>query len=108
MLKDEIMAININNLNANNQVQQTQQKQVQQQSTQAASSNAQVKSTGQDSVSITPQAKQLNELQKKAVDAPVINQKKVDELKKAIISGEYKVNPEKLAASIANFEFNLV
>ena len=50
----------------------------------------------------------VDELQKKAVDAPVINQQKVDELKKAIISGEYKVNPEKLAASIANFEFNLV
>ncbi len=101
------MAININNLNANNQVQQTQQKQIQQQSTQTASSNAQVKNAGQDSVSITPQAKQLSELQKKAQDGPVVNQKKIDELKKAISSGEYKVNPEKLAASIANFEFKL-
>ena len=99
LLKDEIMAININNLNSSNQVQQTQQKQVKQQTTQTASTNAQVKNTGQDSVSITPQAKQLNELQKKAADAPVINQQKVDELKKASISGEYKVNPEKLAAS---------
>ena len=50
----------------------------------------------------------FNELQKKAVDAPVINQKKIDELKKAISSGDYKINPEKLAASIANFEFKLV
>lgn len=102
------MAININNLNANNQVQQAQQNKVKQQSTQTASSNTQVKISGQDSVSITPQAKQLNELQKKAGDAPVINQKKIDELKKAISSGDYKVNPEKLAASIANFEFKLV
>ena len=102
------MAININNLNANTQVQQNQQKQVKQQSTESASSNTQVKNAGQDSVSITPQAKQLNELQKKAADAPVINQKKIDELKKAISSGEYKINPEKLAASIANFEFNLI
>ena len=102
------MAININNLNSNNQVQQTQQQQVKQQSTQAASSNAQVKSAGQDSVSITPQAKQLNELQKKAADAPVINQKKIDELKKAISAGDYKINPEKLAASIASFEFKLI
>ncbi len=105
------MAININNLNASNQVQQSQQKQIKQQTAQTAqtaSNNTQVKNTGQDSVSITPQAKQLNELQKKAVDAPVINQKKVDELKKAIISGDYKINPEKLAASIANFEFKLV
>ena len=102
------MAININNLNANNQVQQTQQQQVKQQSAQTSSSNAQVKSAGQDSVSITPQAKQLNELQKKAADAPVINQKKIDELKKAISAGDYKINPEKLAASIASFEFKLI
>ena len=99
------MAININNLSANNQVQQNKVKQY---SAQTASSNAQVKSSGQDSVSITPQAKQLNELQKKAVDAPVINQNKIDELKKAINSGDYKVNPEKLADSIVNFEFELV
>lgn len=102
------MAININNLNNSNQVQQAQQQQVKQQSAQSAASNAQVKTSGQDSVSITPQAKQLNELQKKATDAPVVNQKKIDELKKAISAGDYKVNPEKLAASIANFEFKLV
>ncbi|MBU2869994.1 flagellar biosynthesis anti-sigma factor FlgM [Colwellia sp. E2M01] len=102
------MAININNLNTNNQVNQTQKKQVQQQTAHSASDNAQIKKSGQDSVSITPQAKQLSELQKKAADAPVINQKKIDELKTAISSGEYKVNPEKLAASIANFEFDLV
>ncbi|WP_057830846.1 flagellar biosynthesis anti-sigma factor FlgM [Colwellia sp. TT2012] len=101
------MVININSLNANNQVKQTQQ-QVKQQSVQTASNSAQVKSAGQDSVSITPQAKQLNELQKQAADAPVINQKKIDELKKAISAGDYKINPEKLAANIANFEFNLI
>ena len=60
------MAININNLNNSNQVQQAQQQQVKQQSAQSAASNAQVKTSGQDSVSITPQAKQLNELQKKS------------------------------------------
>lgn len=106
------MAININNLNSANQVQQKQQTQVKQElaqtTHQAASKSAQVKSAGQDSVSITPQAKQLNELQKKAADGPSINQKKVDELKKAISAGDYKINPEKLAASIANFEFKLI
>ncbi len=107
------MAININNLNNNNlnnnnQVNQNKQAQVKQQSAQTASSNSPIKTAGQDSVSITPQAKQLHELQKKAADAPVVDQKKIDELKKAITSGEYKVNPEKLAASIANFEFKLI
>jgi len=106
------MAININNLNNNNQVQQKQQTQVKQElaqtSSRAENNKAQVKSAGQDSVSITPQAKQLNELQKKATEGPSISQKKIDELKKAINDGDYKINPEKLAASIANFEFNLI
>jgi len=99
--------MNINNLNGINQAKYTQN-QIKQQSAQTASTNTQVKNSGQDSVSITPQAKQLNELQKKVADAPVINQKKIDELKKAISSGDYKINPEKLAASIVNFEFKLI
>jgi negative regulator of flagellin synthesis FlgM len=75
---------------------------------QSVSVSAQGKQISQDSVSLTPQAKQLHELQKKANDAPVVDQKKVDELKKAISAGEYKVDPQKLAASIANFEFDLI
>ena len=103
------MAININNLSNNSQVKQKldQQVQVKQQVTQNAASSEQVKSAGKDSVSLTPQAQQLNELQKKANDAPAVDQKKIDQLKKAIADGDYKVNPEKLAASIANFEFKL-
>lgn len=105
------MAININNLNSS-QVQQKQQAQAKQELTQSTNqtgnSKAQVKSAAQDSVSITPQAKQLNELQKKATEGPGISQKKIDELKKAINDGDYKINPEKLAASIANFEFTLI
>ena len=103
------MAININNLSNNSQVKQKldQQVQVKQQVTQNAVSSEQGKSAGKDSVSLTPQAKQLNELQKKANDAPALDQKKIDQLKKAIANGEYKVDPEKLAASIASFEFKL-
>ncbi len=102
------MAININNLNNNNQVNHNKQTQAKQQSEQAISQGSQVKSTRQDYVSITPQAQQLNELQKKAADGPAINQKKIDELKKAISSGEYKVHPEKLAANMANLELDLL
>ncbi|MDX2371012.1 MAG: flagellar biosynthesis anti-sigma factor FlgM [Colwellia sp.] len=100
------MTININNLNRQAQVHQNKQMQVKQQTAQSAS--AQVKQVSQDSVSLTPQAKQLSELQKKANDAPVVDQKKVAELKKAITAGEYKIDPQKLAVSIANFEFDLI
>nr|WP_284246577.1 flagellar biosynthesis anti-sigma factor FlgM [Thalassotalea insulae] len=101
--------MNINNLTNNNQVKQKidQQTQVKQQATQNSAAAEQSKVASKDSVSITPQAKQLGELQKKANESSAVNQKKVEQLKKAIMSGEYKINPEKLAASIANFEFKL-
>lgn len=102
------MTININNLNNQSQVHQNKQTQVKQQTAQSASNSAQVKQSGHDSVSLTPQAKQLSELQKKANDAPVVDQQKVAELKKAIAAGDYKVDPQKLATSIANFEFDLI
>jgi negative regulator of flagellin synthesis FlgM len=100
------MALNINNLNSANQVKQNteQRTQVKQQ---AVTDSVNTKTAHQDSVSLTPQAQKMTELQKKAADAPVVDQKKIDELKTAIASGEYKVNPEKLAASIANFEFGV-
>ncbi len=102
------MAININNLSNSGQIKQKvdQQTQVKQQASQNAATE-QAKAAGKDSVSITPQAKQLTELQKKAQEAPALNQKKIEQLKKAITSGEYKIDPEKLAASIAGFEFKL-
>jgi len=103
------MAININNLGNNTPVNQSVKKQADAHMTAEQSANAQqAKPVRQDSVSLTPQAQQMSELQKKGSDTPVVNQKKVDELKKAIESGEYKVNPEKLAASIAKFEFDLI
>ena len=100
------MTININNLSKQSQIQQNQYTQAKQHTAQSASTQA--KQVSHDSVSLTPQAKQLNELQKKAKDAPVVNQTKVDELKKAIAAGEYKIDSQKLAASIANFEFDLI
>ncbi len=103
------MVNNISNLNKGQQVKQVveQQNDVQQKAMQAASSSQQTKQAGQDSVSITPQAQQMSQLQKKSGEEPIINQKKIQQLQKAIASGEYKINPDKLAASIANFEFNL-
>lgn len=97
------MVIKINDLNNSSQIKQ------QVQTKQLVNENAsqQAKISPRDSVSITPQAKQLNELQKKATDAPVVSQKKIEQLQNAITSGDYKINPEKLAASIASFEFQL-
>jgi negative regulator of flagellin synthesis FlgM len=102
------MVSNINNLGQANAApvnKKMEQEQVKQQTNQAQAHAS--KSPKADSVSLTPQAKQLGEMQKKAQDAPVIDQKKIEKLKKAISEGEYKVDPEKLAANIAKFEFKL-
>ncbi|MGS2720382.1 flagellar biosynthesis anti-sigma factor FlgM [Paraglaciecola aestuariivivens] len=57
----------------------------------------------QDSVSLTSSAQQLSQVQKKASEAPV-NQEKVERLKKAIANGEYKINPDSLAQKMATLE----
>ncbi len=102
------MAININNLNNQAQVHQNKQTQVKQDAVQTANNNAQVKHVARDSVSLTPQAQQLKELQKKTASAPMVDQKKIDELKKAISSGEYKVDAEKLMKNMLAYEFDLL
>jgi negative regulator of flagellin synthesis FlgM len=101
------MTININNLNNQAQINQNKQAQAKQGSAQTTVDSAQTKHVARDSVSLTPQAQQFKELQKKSADAPVINQEKVEELKKTIAAGEYKIDPQKLAASMAKFEFTL-
>lgn len=103
------MAININNLNNSNQVNRNiqQQADVKNKAAQNAATSQQAAKVGQDSVSLTPQAKQLSEMQKKDNNAPEVNQKKVEKLKEAIQSGAYKVDPQKLAESIIKFEFDL-
>ena len=85
--------------NAKNNAQQTQNQAAAQNTAKQAAAQA----PRQDSVSLTQSAQQLNQVQKKGADAPV-NQEKVDKLKKAIQSGEYRVNPEALAAKIAKLE----
>lgn len=101
------MAININNLKNTNQIQQKVEKKLDTQNNIQQKSAPQVKSAQTDSVVLTSQAKQLKSLEKKAGEPLGMNQMKIDELKQAIESGDYKINPEKLAANIAKYELNL-
>lgn len=71
-----------------------------------ANSKASTKAAA-DSVSLTPQAKQMKSLQEKAERSSGFDQQKVDELKQAISEGKYQVDSEKLAKNIAAFEFDL-
>ncbi|MBU3022147.1 flagellar biosynthesis anti-sigma factor FlgM [Aestuariibacter sp. A3R04] len=89
----------IDNTKLNNQQNQTQNTGQQEAAAKAQTAAA----PRQDSVSLTQSAQQLNQVQKKGTEAPV-NQEKVDKLKKAIQSGEYKIDPDSLAQKIARLE----
>lgn len=82
-----------------NQQQQAQQNNA----AQTSQAKAPAAAPRQDSVSLTQSAQQLTQVQKKGTDAPV-NQEKVDRLKKAVQSGEYRINPEQLAQKISKLE----
>ncbi|MFV7784371.1 MULTISPECIES: flagellar biosynthesis anti-sigma factor FlgM [Shewanella] len=60
-----------------------------------------------DSVSITSQAQQLQSAQAKLNDIPEIDIKKVEQIKAAIAEGRYKIDADKLASNIAQFEKEL-
>lgn len=102
------MAINnVNNTGQKPQLESQKLAQQQQTQNQQAASAQKAQNTAaaprQDSVSLTQSAQQLTQTQKKSTEAPV-NQEKVDRLKKAVQSGEYRINPEQLASKIARLE----
>lgn len=87
----------------NKQVEQKKLESTQQQAQTATTSKAVAK----DSVALTPQANQLKELQRKIGDSEAFDRKKVEEIKKAIVDGDYKIDYERLATKLAAFEFDL-
>lgn len=97
----------INNVGNTGQKPQLESQKLNQQQAQTQVANNQKAQAAaapkQDSVSLTQSAQQMTNVQKKGTDAPV-NQEKVDRLKKAIQSGEYRINPEALASKIAKLE----
>ncbi|WP_417762020.1 flagellar biosynthesis anti-sigma factor FlgM [Shewanella sp.] len=76
---------------------------------QAQADKAQTSVAGnqQDSVVVSSQAQQLQGLQSKISSLPDVDQQKVAEIKAAIAEGRYKVDPEKLAGNIAQFEADM-
>jgi negative regulator of flagellin synthesis FlgM len=96
------MAINMNNVGnrANLHVEQKQQKQEQ---LSQANEQAPSKAVTKDSVSLTPQAQALTSLKKQSSE-PAVNRERVETLKKAILNGEYKIDADKLAKNMTEFE----
>ncbi|MFT4927883.1 MAG: negative regulator of flagellin synthesis FlgM [Phenylobacterium sp.] len=108
------MSINFNNLpggqQGNQQVSSDKAEQrstVRQQTTQQTTVQQQSTASRQDSVSLTPQAQQLKNLQSKASNASGVDSGKVSDIKKAIADGKYEVNIQRLAEKLAAFESDL-
>ncbi|MHA6963323.1 flagellar biosynthesis anti-sigma factor FlgM [Zobellella denitrificans] len=60
---------------------------------------------GQDSVSLTPEAQRLSQVQQTLATTPAPdNSARIEALKKSINEGSYKVDSERLAANISRFE----
>lgn len=61
----------------------------------------------QDAVSLTQNAQQLTQLQRKAATNSGVDQEKIDRIKKAISDGSYSIDVERLATKIAYFESDM-
>ncbi|KUE81702.1 flagellar biosynthesis anti-sigma factor FlgM [Aeromonas schubertii] len=70
-------------------------------------SDSRTSATRQDSVSLTSEAQQLQQMQKTLSSGAGGNESRVESLKKAIASGEYQVDSQRVAKKMASFEGQL-
>ncbi|MCI3944745.1 flagellar biosynthesis anti-sigma factor FlgM [Pseudomonas syringae] len=69
----------------------------------APAATAGVKSTG-ETFSLSSEAQQLQKITDKLNDLPTVNSSRVAELKQAIADGSYKVDSNRVASKLLNFE----
>ncbi|MEN9533237.1 MAG: flagellar biosynthesis anti-sigma factor FlgM [Aeromonas popoffii] len=102
------MAINnINNL-ANNRLQNTGSSLGANTKPATSSPDNRAATVRTDSVSLTNEAQQLQQMQKNLNSASTTgNESRVESLKKAVANGEYQVNSEAVAKKMFSFESNL-
>ena len=101
------MAINnINNL-ANNRLQNSGSNQGVATKSATSSESSRATTVKSGSVSLTSEAQQLQQMQKTLNTASTGNESRVESLKKAVASGEYKVNSEAVARKMFSFEADL-
>ncbi|MDM5066722.1 flagellar biosynthesis anti-sigma factor FlgM [Aeromonas salmonicida] len=101
------MAINnINNLE-NNRLQNTGNSQGANTKQATSSPDNRAATVKTDSVSLTNEAQQLQQMQKNLNSASTGNESRVESLKKAVANGEYQVNSEAVAKKMFSFESTL-
>ena len=71
----------------------------------SASAQSQTSSTGNgDTVSLTDMASRLKSLESKLETQPAIDQSRVDRVRDAISRGEFRIDPERVADKMMDFE----
>ncbi len=73
----------------------------------AATSRAGGSAPATDAVSLTPQSRQLREVESKLSETPAFDSARVAELRKAIERGEYRVDSRRVAGKLLEFERDL-
>lgn len=63
-----------------------------------------VQSSASDSVSLSDNAVQLGKLDNSAIETPVVDAQRVEQVKQAISSGTYEVDAKKVADKLMQFE----
>lgn len=95
------MSMNINNPTAQNSVAIEKNKVQKHDAVKTDNQTSNV--TKQDSVQLTQQAKNLHEAKSQSNNTEV-NSERIEALKTAIINGDYKINVERLAEKLSQFE----
>lgn len=62
------------------------------------------KSSTSDTVSLSENAVQLGKLESSVVSMPVSDTQRIEQVKQAIMDGSYKIDPEKVAEKLMQFE----
>ena len=73
----------------------------------AAATPAKSQVAAMSPVRITDQARQLAALEQALNDVPVVNESRVEAIRLAIETGQYEVNPERIAAKLLRTEREL-
>ncbi|MBL1140453.1 MAG: flagellar biosynthesis anti-sigma factor FlgM [Proteobacteria bacterium] len=71
---------------------------------QANAAGNKTQGSAEDSVSLTDQAEKLRALETSIKDQPVVDTKRVESIRSAILDGTYTVDAAKTAEKMANFE----
>ncbi|MEA2078454.1 MAG: flagellar biosynthesis anti-sigma factor FlgM [Pseudomonadota bacterium] len=73
-------------------------------STNSASRESAVTHSGADRISLTGEARQLQELETRLASQPVVDSQRVEAVRSAVENGTFTINPERIAEKMMSLE----